>query len=85
MEGIAGEYHIRHFPLATGVEGDHFVGINEMVGNRVLRCFARYFSAVDNLQEIPPIGVAKQVLKVAHKLELNAILGLLGVGFEVIC
>ncbi len=33
----------------AGTEGDHFVGVNEMVENPVFRHFARYFSAVDNL------------------------------------
>lgn len=54
--------HIKHFPLAAGTEGDHLVGVNEMTGNAMPRHVAVHFSAIDNLQEIPLIGITKQAL-----------------------
>ena len=39
----------KHFSLVAGTEGDHLVGVNEMIGNYVFGRFAYHSSALDNL------------------------------------
>jgi hypothetical protein len=55
-----------------------------MVRSRVPRRLAGYLGFVYDLDEILPLGIPQQMLKVAGKPELDTVIGPLGVRFEML-
>jgi len=71
--------------LAAGTQIDHFVDVNKMAGNGMLRYLAGSFRLGNDHGKVSPFRVAQKMLEVAGKPEFDAALGLLSVGFESVC
>jgi hypothetical protein len=72
----------RMFPLTAGPQIDHFVDVNKMVGNGVIRDFTGGFCLIDDRGKVAPFDVTQQVLEIASEPKLDAGFGLLGVALE---
>ena len=79
---VAGEHDVGDLTLAAGAEFNHFVDVNKMVLDALIREFTGGFGLVDDLLKISPFCVAEEVLKVAGEPVLDAVFGLLSVAFE---
>ena len=64
---------------------DHFPDVGKMVCHGMARYLTCRLGLGDDIQEVVPLGVAKQILKVTCQPELDATVGLLGVTFEGAC
>ncbi|WP_456151152.1 hypothetical protein [Caballeronia mineralivorans] len=84
IAGIASEHDVVDFTLAARAQVDHFPDVRKMVCSRVPGRFAGYLGFVHDLDEVLPLGISQQMLKVAGKPELDTATGLLGVRFEML-
>jgi len=83
VAGVTGEHKILDLAFRSLCQLDHFVDVNKMIGNGVARDFAGSFRLGNGgLVEIPPFGVAKQLLEITGEPIFHAAFGLLGVAFK---
>ena len=70
--GVAGEHEVGDFFFRALGHGDRFVDVNKMIGSRVVRELTGHLGPGDDRsEEIAPLGVAQQVLKVARQPEFD--------------
>ena len=82
VAGVASEHNVIHLALAARTEIDHFVDLNKMVGERVIRNLAGSFCLADDRRKVTPFHIAKEMLKVSCEPEFDSVFGLLRMCFE---
>ena len=74
ITGVPGKHYVVYFFARTLGHRYRFVDVNKMIGNRFTSGFAAFFSFINCVEKIAPLGISKQFLQFSCQPVFYAIL-----------